>query len=229
MSEIAAYPEGRVGPIGTQLADPPSTLEPDSFAQRLYVALAPLAGQDPANAWSLLILCNAIGAMFQLLEDYVRDSPEGPGWSALMDLDRCPSEALPWLAQFAGVRLLPGTSDAEQRERVHSTDGFRRGTVEAITAAAQRTLTGAKTVGITERTGTDPPYCFTVTTYAPETPDTLATYNALLAAKPAGLKMTYSTGVAGQTYGVLNGRVASYTAMTTRYPNYTAVEIDPPP
>jgi hypothetical protein len=228
VSELALYQGGTLGPIGAFALDPPDTLAPDSFAHRLYVALAPLAQQDQANAWSLLILCNAVGTMFQLLEDYVRDTPDGPGWSALMDLDRCPTEALPWLAQFAGVRLLPGTTDAEQRERINSTDGFRRGTVGAIAAAAQRTLTGTKTVGITERDGGDA-YAFAVATYATETPDTLATYNALLAAKPAGLIMTYSSGVGGQTYGVLDTRVASYAAMTTRYPNYTAVVIDPPP
>jgi Phage tail protein (Tail_P2_I) len=228
VSELALYQDGHVAPLAAFEIDPPSALVPDSFAQRLYVSMAPVARVDPVNAWSLLILCNAIGTMYQLIEDYVRDSPDGPGWSALMDLDRCPTEALPWLAQFAGVRLLPGTTDAQQRERIRSTDGFRRGTVAAITAAAQRTLTGAKTVGITERAGGDA-YAFTVTTYAAETPDTLATYNALLAQKPGGLKMTYSTGVAGQVYSVLAGRVATYSAMTTRYPNYTAVEIDPPP
>ena len=229
MSELApVFPNGYVAPLGETFDDPPDPLLPDTFAARLYTALAPVARVDPQNAWSLLILCNALGTMFQLLDDYVRDSPEGPGWSALMDLDRCPPEALPWLAQFAGVRMLPGLTDAQQRDRVKSTDGFRRGTVAAIVAAAQHTLTGAKTVAITERVGGDA-YALTINTYANETPDTLATYNALLAAKPAGLTLTYSSGVAGQTYAVLNSRVASYTACSTRYPNYTAVEIDPAP
>jgi hypothetical protein len=143
-----------------------------------------------------------------------------------MDVNRCPTEALGWLAQFAGVRLLPGATDAQSRQRIQSTDGFRRGTVAAMTAAAQRTLTGTKTVGITERYTGDP-YQLQVTTFAAETPDTVATYNALLAAKPAGLLLTYSTGATGQTYAILNTKVASYTAMTTRYPNYTAVQIEP--
>jgi hypothetical protein len=68
-----------------------------------------------------------------------------------------------------------------------------------------------------------------VTTFAPETPDVVATYNALIAAKPGGLVLTYSTGATGQTYAQLNARVASYTAATTRYPTYTLVTLDPPP
>jgi hypothetical protein len=226
VTELALYTGGSVAPLGTRDVDLPDALAPDTFAARLYTALAPLALQDPQNAWSLLILCNAVGEMFQLLDDYVRDSPDGPGWSALMDLDRCPPEALAWLGQFAGVRMLPGLTDPQQRDRIRSAAGFRRGTVAAITAAAQATLTGTKTVGITERNGGDP-YALKVNTFANETPDTVATYNALLAAKPAGLTLTYSTGATGQTYAILNTKVASYTAMTTRYPNYTAVEIDP--
>jgi len=218
----------QVTPVSATDIVPPDELVPESFAARLYVALAPLAGQDPPNGWSLLILCNAVGAMFQLVDDFVRDSPDGPGWSALMDVNRSPAIALPWLGQLAGVRLPPGQTEAQQRERIRSTGGFRRGTVEAIIAAAQATLTGTQTVGIQERLGGDP-YALKVTTYAPETPDTVATYNALIAAKPGGLLLTYSTGAVGQTYAQLKARVASYTACSTRYPNYTLVTLDPPP
>jgi hypothetical protein len=225
MTELVASPRLMAAP-GSSGPDPPDALLPDTVAARLYSALAPLAQSDPESGWALLILCNAVGGMFQLLDDYASDSPDGPGWSELMDVNRCPPEALAWLGQLAGVRLLPGSSDADQRTRIKSTAGFRRGTPAAIIAAAQRTLTGTKTVGITERSGGDP-YALAVTTFTPETPDTLATYNALLGAKPAGLTLTYSSGAAGQTYSKLAGRVASYTAMSARYLNYTAVQIDP--
>jgi hypothetical protein len=228
VSELALYAGGTVAPLSSREIVPPDPLLPDSFAARLYSALAPLALQDPQNAWSLLILCNALGTMYQLLDDYVRDTIDGPGWSALMDVNRCPPEALGWLGQFAGVRLRPGDTDAQNRTRIQSTDGFRRGTPAAITAAAQPTLTGSQTVAISERDGGDP-YAVAVTTYAAETPDTNATYNALLAAKPAGLTLAYSSGQTGQTYADLDVRVADYTAMDTRYVNYTAVKIDPYP
>jgi len=129
------------------LVDPPSTLIPETFAARLYGMLAPLAQWDAGNAWSLLILCNAIGVQFQLVEEWVRDTPDGaPGWSLLVDLERCPPEALAWLAQFVGVRLVPGASEDQNRARIASTDGFRRGTRDALIGAARATLTGAGTV-----------------------------------------------------------------------------------
>jgi hypothetical protein len=206
---------------------PPAPLSPDTFAARLYLALAPLARGDEQQQWSLLILVNAIGVMYQLLEDYLRDTPSGPGWSPLLDLDRCPPEALPWLGQFVGVRVIQNTTPDEQRQRIRSTDGFRRGGVEAIRAAAAATLTGAQTVVILER-DTDP-YNLSVTTYADETPDPVTTYTALLAAKPAGLTLGYTAGETGQTYDILNARVASFDEAETRYVNYIAVQLDPAP
>ena len=67
--------------------------------------------------------------MFQDVEDLVRDSPAGdPGWSELLDLDRCPPEALDWLGQFVGIRIPAGLNDLQSRAWISSTDGFRRGT-----------------------------------------------------------------------------------------------------
>jgi len=209
------------------LVDPPSTLTPDSFAERLYVSLAPLAQQDASYGWSLLILCNAIGLMFQDVEDLVRDSPDGPGYSELLDLDRCPSWALPWLGQLVGVRLLPGASDAENRARIASTDGWKRGTPAALEAAIKATLTGSQSVVIRERdpAGADPPYTLTVRTLVAETPDSAATLSAALSQKPAGLVLNYTT-VTGQDYAGLKSKCATYAAMTTKYPSYDSARQD---
>jgi hypothetical protein len=205
---------------------PPSTLTPDSFAARLYLALAPLAQQDLAYSWSLLILCNAIGTMYQEVEDLVRDTSGGPGWSPLMDLDRCPSYALGWLAQLVGVRLLPGASDADNRARIASTDGFKRGTAAALIGAAQSTLTGAQTVVFRERDSTaaspDYAYYLTVETYADQTPDPAATERALLAQKPAGIVLTYRTAT-GQDYATLHADYATYAAVKAAFSSYAAV------
>jgi hypothetical protein len=206
---------GRPAPVDAQ---PPAALTPDTFAARLYDALEPLARSDPQVGWSLLILCNAVGTLLQLVEDYVRDTPDGPGWSGLLDLNRCPSEALPWLAQLVGVRLLPNTTDAQRRARIVSTDGFRRGTPAAIMAAVQATLTGTQTVTLTERDGD--PYVLTLYTLAQETPDALATRNALLSQKPAGIVANFTGTLAGQTYATVNANFASYTAVAARYVTY---------
>ena len=202
----------------SDLPQPPAGLSPESFAERLYLSLAPLALSDDQNGWSLLILINAIGQMFQELDVYMRDGPDGPGWSALMDVNRCPPEALGWLGQFVGVRLLPDTTTDEQRERIKSTDGFRRGTPEAIRAAAQATLTGTQTVVITERDGD--PYVLTVTTLATETPNVAATRTAALSQKPAGLVMNFSGGASTQTYAQLKSRQPTYAAMKAAYKTY---------
>lgn len=239
MTQASAPLPARLAPLRAQTLSalvpptPPPDLAPDTFAARLYGMLAPLAQLDPSYGWSLLILCNAIGIDFQLVEDWVRDTPEGPGWSLLLDVDRCPPEALPWLAQFVGVRLLPSADDETSRERITSTDGFRRGTPAAIIGAAQATLTGNRSVFLTERDhdpadSPDYAYYLTVETYRGQTPDTTATENAILAQKPGGLVLTYRC-LDGQTYDQARTRFATYAALKAGYPNYQAVWTDTPP
>jgi len=194
--------------------------------------LAPLASQDDSYGWALLILCNAIGVPFELVEDWVRDTPDGPGWSLLLDAERCPPEALDWLAQFVGVRIPQGMSDDDARHRIESTDGFRRGTVAALQNAAWQTLTGKRSVFLSERDGdpADSPdyaYHLTVVTYASETPDPAATLSALLAQKPGGLVLQYVTAV-GQLYSQVRDRFATYADLKAGYPNYQAVWTDTP-
>lgn len=204
----------------------PPGLTPETFADRLYDAMAPVAREDATVGWSLLILVNAIGQMFQLVEEWVRDTPDGIGWSLLVDLDRCPPEALPWLAQFAGVRLLPGSSEAEQRTRIASTDGFSRGTPAAMRGAAAATLTGNKTVVFRERWQGNA-YELNVVTYAAETPNVAATEAALIAQKPAGIVLLYATH-AGQDYASLKAGNANYATVNTKYPDYESVKVAQP-
>lgn len=209
------------------LPDPPSELAPDSFASTLYVALAPLAQQDDDYGWSLLILLNAIGTMFQELDDVERDTVDGPGWSPLLDLDRCPDYALPWLAQFVGVRVLPDSTAAQQRARILATDGWRRGTPAAIVGATKATLTGTQSVVIRERdvSGADPPYTLIVRTLTSETPNATSTLNAILAQKPAGIVLDYAS-VTGQDYSGLKSKQATYAAAKSAYRDYTAMRAD---
>ena len=210
----------------------PAELAPDSFAARLYTMLAPLATEDFDNAWSLLIYCNAIGVMFQLIEDIVRDTPEGPGWSALLDLDRCPDQALPWLGQFIGVRIPAGYTPDQARARIASTDGFRRGTRDALIGALQPTLTGARTVLFYERSGDpavkpDYAYYLTVRTYTTQTPDEAASLRALLAQKPGGIVLDYKA-VVGQSWQQLKNSGRTWAQVKADYPTWNAVRSDQP-
>jgi hypothetical protein len=218
------------------LPDPPAALTPDTFAARLYAMLAPLAQQDPtAGGWSLLILHNAIGTMYQLVEDWVRDTPDGPGWSLLMDAERCPPEALPWLGQFAGVRIPAGvTDDAERRAWVESTDGFNRGTRDALIGAAKATLTGAQRLIFRERDGAaygagspDYAYYLTVYSYATETPNPTATLNALLAQKPGGIVLHYQAATM-QDYQNVKDTNATYAVVHSTFKDYAALAMNQP-
>jgi hypothetical protein len=212
---------------------PPPDLEPLPFAARMYRMLLPLTQSDPSYSWSLLTFVNAATLAYEQVEQWVRDTPEGPGWSLLLDVNRCPPEALPWLGQFVGVRLLKGATEEQNRERIVATDGFKRGTPAAIKGAAQATLTGNRSVFMTERDHdpADTPnyaYYLTVQTYTGQTPNPTATLNAILAQKPGGIVLTYRCTV-GQIYDQVRARFATYTALHAAYPDYQAVWTDTPP
>jgi hypothetical protein len=195
---------------------PPADLAPQSFAADLYDSLAPAASHDADYAWALLILCNAIGVMFQLVDDWVRDTQAGPGWSPLLDLNRCPSDALGWLGQFNGSRIPTGLTDAQQRAFIKDASAFRRGTPAAMIAAVQATLTGTQTVTLVERDGD--PYYLTVQTIASETPDQAKTHAAILSQKPGGIVLgTFTPAVGVQTWATFQTKAADWSGEETKY------------
>jgi len=204
-----------------------------SFAEKLYDHLEPLTEDDASNGWALLILCGAIGQMFQEVEDLARDSDLGPGWSPITDLSRVPTKGLGWLAQLVGVRMLPqltGETDldyaARMRLRISETDGFKRGTIAALSGAARQFLTGTKYVIINEREGNNA-YRLGVLTKADETPDQQLVLNALLDQKPAGITLDYAV-ITGNTYLAIKVAFDTYAEVITRYPTYTQMRNEAP-
>lgn len=143
-------------------------LDAGSFAERVYDELSPLARDDAAHDWALLIYLGGLGQMFQEIEDLSRDTDAGVGWSPLLDLNRVPDKALPWLAQFVGVQIPSGLTAQQQRDRIAATDGWKRGSVGAIVGAVQQYLTGAKQVLLYERDTSA--YHFEIRTRESETP-----------------------------------------------------------
>lgn len=183
----------------------------------LWRSCGPIARWDAENGYPLLTWLSGPGTILQVLDDLIRDTDTDPGWSVLLDVDRCPTYALPWLAQFVGVRLDPAAADTAQRAEIRTQPRFARGTIDALRAIAQSYLQGTKAVVIAERDTS--PYHLTLTVYAAELEGlhyndltaTYSTYNALTgafptynayaaaiaeliaelqAAKPAGLQMT---------------------------------------
>ena len=85
------------------------------------------------------------------------DQGQNPGWSILLDVTRCPTADLPWLAQFVGVRFSSlQTTDAQMRAAITGEQGFQRGTVPVLIAAAATFLTTTSGVVVTERYEGDP-------------------------------------------------------------------------
>lgn len=133
------------------------------------------------------------GSGLEQINTYVSDiSDEVPGWQTVFNPQAAPDEVLPYLAQFAGVRLDGLATIAERREQIQSTDGFRRGTRRALEAAVQRTLTGSKMVTISERDGG--PWRLRVQTLTSEMPNPELTRLAVLSQKPIGLVLVTATG-----------------------------------
>jgi hypothetical protein len=172
------------------------------FATDVYAEIEPLTYADASNAWALRLYLDAIGTMFDEVETYGRDGPNGePGWSILLDLNRAPTKALPWLGQFVGVNVPSTLDDATARSRIYDKHNFTRGTVAAIISGAQATLTGTKDVIVQERYTGDP-YKLWVGTRTSQTPDSAVTLAALMREKPAGILLTYQT-ITGQTFDEL--------------------------
>jgi hypothetical protein len=127
-----------------------------------------------------------------------RDDDQGrQGWERLFaDLDTTPRWALDWIAVWAGID--PGRyTDQELRDAITVPEGLRRGTLDALRAAVQRTLTGSRYVRLLERSdpaqpGVDSPYHLTFITRTAETPDPAATYSAAVSQKAAGLVLHHA-------------------------------------
>jgi hypothetical protein len=101
------------------------------------------------------------------------------------------------------------------------TDGFRRGTAEAIRVAAQATLTGGRTVYFRERdpSAADPPYTLQVVTVETETPDPATTLAAILAQKPGGIVLDFHT-VTGWDYTAMTAVGGTYDALALKFATY---------
>lgn len=196
-----------------------------ALQEDLYASMGPLAYDDANQDWALLKYCGAMAKALDTVNKYASDDGDYPGWSILLDADRCPEEALPYLAQFVGVTPLAGLSVADQRIRIKSSDGMKRGTLTSLVAAIQATLTGAKTVFIGERNGSA--YRLGVGTYPSETPDPAATLAAIIAQKPAGIVLDYAV-AAAVTYTLVRVKYSDYDDVKATFLTYNGLSTDTP-
>lgn len=160
-------------------------------AERLYETLTAYAADDETNGWVLLHACEAAARMLANTNAVLRHDDIGSGLRRLHDPDRTPTFALAWLAQHAGVpEIGADLTEAQARQLIRDAPGMRRGTPAALRSAAQRYLTGNKTVIMLERNGGA--YQLAIVTRTDETPDAGKVLAALLTQKPAGIILTYT-------------------------------------
>lgn len=163
--------------------------------------------QDKDDTRLLLKWLAGIGQMMNKLDSISRDSydTEGnvaPSWSTVLDIDRAPTYALPWLGQFVGARFPATLRDDQQRYIIMHSPGWSRGTPAAILAAANQYLLTGFVATLVERDTS--PYHLAI-----EIPDAgvegNATYESLFLSYP-----TYASLITEfATYGDLWGGTAA--------------------
>jgi hypothetical protein len=131
--------------MAAPLADPTATI--------VYRWVGPaITRPDEEHDWALAHLVNAVTAALAEVEAVTRASDGRVGWAIALDPDTAPAELLGWLAPFAGVALDDRLSTAGQRQQIKDRPYHRRGTVEAIKAAARPWLAYGDVV-LVERDG----------------------------------------------------------------------------
>lgn len=198
-------------------------------AEDLYASLEPLAAGDEETDWHLLKFCDALcETMLERIHLLADDRPDGqPGWQSVFDPYTAPAFALPYLAQFVGVSLEPGMTEADQRTAIALPVGWARGTVDAMRVTVQRFLGGSQSVFIDERVGGDA-YALAVTVLADEQGDYPSEIErAILLQKPIGLVLTY-TSTGGETWAELEGKFANWSGVESGNPTWFDVKWSPP-
>jgi hypothetical protein len=162
-----------------------------AVAREAFDQIAPLAVRDAENGDVLAHLNAVLSAPIEDVAEWVSDGPDGkPGYSILLDVDRAPAIALPWLGQMKGVAVTPGLPESEQRDEIRAAAGMFRGSAQALIDAARPTLINARTVRVLTRVGGDM-YAVTVITRTAETPSPAATLAAFKSAKRIGVILTH--------------------------------------
>lgn len=128
-----------------------------------------------------------------------------PGWSTLLNPSTCPTEFLPYLAQFVGAAVAPNTPDAQARSTIFNLPAQHRGTVGAIIMAAQSQLIGLQQVYVLERQnalGQPDAYHAVVLFYTSQLASSEANLiEAVEAVKPAGIQISYEA-ITGYTWNL---------------------------
>lgn len=199
---------------------------PDTVAQEILDALAPMLYNDVGDNLATY-LTSIANVGIQEVEDYASDDPVtgAIGWSMVIDIDRAPDVALPWLAQFVGVVLDEGLTLAQQRQQIIDAANWKRGTPQALKDAPKPFLTGTKSVIFRERFGGSGK--LTVITYTSETAISAKVLAALMAVKPAGIVLNYEVHD-GQDFQSLLTNHPTFANVFSSYTTFYGIVSDQP-
>jgi hypothetical protein len=190
-----------------------------SVAAELYRQLqVPYAGPDEPQTWILLGFVAAFASMFQEVDDLARDTPDGPGWSVILDIDDTAAKGLAFLAQFRGADLPAGLSEGSQRQWIRDAAGEQRCSMPAIETAAKVELTGTQRAVVTERDGGSM-WRLKVTTYNAETPNPPAVVARLGEQTPGGFLITHVV-APGWSYDQARVAYSTYDLARSAFINY---------
>jgi hypothetical protein len=197
-----------------------------SFADDLVARHEPWLNDD------LETFLRAIASMFDDVELYALDVVDedsnvtDEGWTILLDPDRCPALALPYLAQYVGERLPVGlevSDPALAREWIKDAPNQRRGTMRSMFQAAQRRLLGTRLVAFRERDVEVDRVTFI--TYSSQTPDPAGTYADIRGQAPADVILNVAVRD-GQAWFSVKDDYSTWRAVKDAYATWADVRAD---
>lgn len=183
------------------------------------------AADETAGGWALraFVAAAAVG-LDQAQEVLTMIDPDTSvtGTCELVNPAACPRPYLPWLGWLLGINTA-ALPDSDVRGAIQlAASAQRRGSIDAIRTAVQRTLTGGKDCRIyANQSGTDP-YLITVITRTSETASVPTSLAAAWTEKPAGVNLTL-TAVTGSTWADIAGHYATWNAVGAAFSTWNDV------
>lgn len=218
---MALYPDKRLYPGSNVYPGETLALGLTATAEEFYSELEPAVTDD---AHEMADLVSGFAKPFEQVYDLANGGPEGYSpWAVIFDADDAPAWALPYLANFAGVPVVEGWTEADLRYAIKNRPQLVRGTPDAIKAALLPYLTGTKRIFLKERTPT--PYEYRIYSLASETTDETRARAALKRAKPARLQFEYEA-LEGPTWGMVADTFDSWADLKAAEPSWQALQFD---
>lgn len=157
-----------------------------------YAYLEPVADQDQAYGYVLAALVGGLCMAFDQTEQVARAQPGRQPYQQVYDIDECPDFMLGWLGQFVGVPYSAYADAVAKRQQVRAEQGFYRGSIANLLAAAAAQQTAPNRTTVLER---NPDAWGIAVAYDPaSTPDVTAYDQAVSAAVAWGLALTITSG-----------------------------------